>query len=111
MAGKFKQFNKRKADLLYIGCQSPKFRKTLLQHADKELIRCICQCASRVLSGDVPIQPHEKSRLQNYKGTLRQLRDNRKTLSKKKKIIVQSGGGFLLSLIPAVIGALASLIR
>jgi hypothetical protein len=103
--------HKRKSDLLYICCQGGKFRKQLLKHADGELVKCICQCASKVLDGSIPITSVEKKRLKKYKRTLRQLRDSKKSVEGKKKIIVQTGGGFLFSLIPAVVGALASLIR
>jgi hypothetical protein len=63
-----------------------------------------------VLDGSLPITTAEKNKLKKYKRTLRALRSTPKT-SDKKHIIVQSGGGFLLSLIPAVVGALASLIQ
>ena len=102
---------KRNSDLLYICCQPPHFRKKLLIHADGELIRCICQCATKVLDGSIPITNDDKKKLKKYKRTLRQLREPQKTLSAKRKTIIQTGGGFLLSLIPAVVGALASLIR
>ena len=105
-----KGVKKRKSDLLYICCQAPKFRKQLLQHADPELVRCIGTCTNKVLDGSIPITSGEKRKLKKYKKTLRQIKSASKA-TKKKQIIVQSGGGFLLSLIPAVVGALASLIR
>ena len=100
----------RMTDLLYICCQPKSSRKGLLQKADSELVRCIHKCCSQVLDGSIPITKKERTRLRKYKRTLRALRDA-KTQGSKKKVIVQSGGGFLLSLIPAVVGALASLIR
>ena len=106
----FKTFQKRKGDLLYICCQNGNFRKELLKHADGELINCINQCCCRVLDGSLPISSEEKNRLRKYKSVLRKLRDAKGSTA-KKKIIVQSGGSFLFSLIPAVVGALASLIR
>ena len=108
---KFSGIHKRKSDLLYICCQTPKFRKQLLKHADGELVKCICQSATKVLDGTLSITRKEKNKLKKYKRTLRHLRNSKKSLAGKKKVIVQSGGGFLLSLIPAVVGALASLIR
>jgi hypothetical protein len=107
----YKTVQKRKSDMLYICCQGGKFRKQLLKHADNELVRCICHCASKVLDGSIPITSDEKRRLKKYKSTLRLLRSPKKSFSAKKKVIVQSGGSFLFSLIPAVVGALASLIR
>jgi hypothetical protein len=109
MAG-LKSLRKPKGDLLYICCQKPKFRKELLKHADSELVKCICQGASKVLDGTLPITSGDKRKLSKYKKTLRQLKQSKKSAASKKKVIVQTGGGFLLSLIPAVVGALASLI-
>lgn len=106
-----KSIRKRKSDLLYVCCQSPKYRKQLLKHADPELVRCICQSASKVLDGTIPITSKDKSKLKKYKRILRLLGNSKKSVSAHKKVIVQSGGGFLLGLIPAVVGALASLIR
>ena len=110
MAG-YKSIRKRKSDLLYVCCQSPKYRKELLRHADNEFIKCICQCSKKVLNGTIPITSKEKRKLRKYKKVLRRLNSAKKSISGKRKVIVQSGGGFLLGLIPAVIGALASLIR
>ena len=111
MAGSYDKLKKRKSDLLYICCQAPKFRKQLLRHADSELVKCIYQCVGKVLDGSLPITSEEKRKLRKYKKTLRQLRAKKGSLSSKKKAVVQTGGGFLLGLIPAVVGALASLIR
>ena len=107
----FKSIHKRKGDLLYICCQPPAFRTRLLKHADSELVNCICHCASKVLDGSISITKPDKTKLKKYKSILRKLRKPKQTLSARKKIIVQNGGGFLLSLIPAVVGAIASLIR
>ena len=75
-------------------------------------MKCICHGARKVLDGTLPITGEEKKKMKKYKKTLRALGEPKKSLSSKKKVIVQTGGGgFLLSLIPAVVGALASLIR
>ena len=103
--------HKRKCDLLFICCQPHKFRKALLKHADTELTKAICNYASKVLDGSIPITEEDKKKLQKYKSILRKLRQPNRSTAAQKKVIVQSGGGFLLSLIPAVVGALASLMR
>lgn len=105
----FKSVNRRKSDLLYICCQSPKYRKKLLTHADPELVKCIGTCVTKVLDGSVPLSTAETNKLKKYKKALRKIKST--APAKRKQAIIQSGGGFLLSLIPAVVGALASLIR
>ena len=101
----------RQNDLLFICCQPPAYRKQLLQHIDSGLVKCICKCSSQVLDGTVPINSSQRKKLRRHKAILRKLKRSNLTTPQKKKAIVQSGGGFLLSLIPAVVGALASLIR
>ena len=60
---RFNTIHKRKSDMLYICCQTPKFRKQLLRHADPELVRCMGQCATKVLDGTLPITSAEKTKL------------------------------------------------
>ena len=104
-------FDTRKADLQFICCQHHTFRKELLKHIDNGLVKCICQCSSNILDGKLPISATNKTKLRKHKVILRKLASAKSTTATKKRLIVQSGGGFLLSLIPAVVGALASLIR
>lgn len=41
---------------------TPRVRKALIQHADKNLIRCICECALNLLHGNIPLRDCEKSK-------------------------------------------------
>jgi hypothetical protein len=104
-------FESRKNDLAFICCQHHTYRKELLKHIDSGLVKCICQCTSKILDGSLPTTPAERTKLRKHKKILRKLNRSDLSSSAKKGLIVQSGGGFLLSLIPAVVGALASLIR
>lgn len=90
-----------------------KQRKALLQQADAKLVRRICECALNVLIGNVPLDKREKARLRRHAGTLRKLAEPRVSLSKKKKIILQrGGGGFLPALLAPLVGSiLADLIK
>jgi hypothetical protein len=99
------------ADIMYICCQRPDKRREMLEKADRRLMKCICNCAKGVLMGDVPITYEEKDNLEKHKKVLRNLCDDTKTTKEKKKIIVQNGGNFLLSLIPTMIGALAGMFQ
>ena len=61
--------------------------------------------------GDIPINKAEKDNLEKHKVVLRKLNDKNKSTMEKKKIIVQNGGNFLLSLIPTMIGALTAMFQ
>ena len=99
------------ADVMYICCQRPEKRQVMLQNADRKLVKCICQCAKNVLKGEIPINYTEKDNLEKHKKVLRRLSDPEISTEDKKEIIVQNGGNFLLSLIPTVVGALASMFQ
>lgn len=99
------------ADIMYICCQRPDKRRDMLENSSQRLINCICSCAKNVLTGEIPINYHEKDALEKHKDVLRQLSDPNKSTLEKKEIIVQNGGGFLLSLIPTVVGAIAAMLQ
>ena len=99
------------ADVMYVCCQRPMRRREMLKNADRQLVKCICDCANAVLMGDIPINKVEKDNLEKHKVVLRKLNDESKTTEEKKKIIVQSGGNFLLSLIPTMIGAMTAMFQ
>jgi hypothetical protein len=100
---------KRQAPQLKTLCScQPKDRRVLLKHADPELVRVICECALNVLEGNIPISSRDKKRLLRNKNLLRRLAGNRDSLPQKKRLIVQSGGSFLLALLPAVISLIGS---
>ena len=99
------------ADVMYICCQRPEKRQEMLEKADSRLVKCICECAEKVLKGDIPINYNEKDALIQHRNVMRKLADPGVSGKCKKKIIVQNGGNFLLSLIPTVVGALAGMFQ
>jgi hypothetical protein len=86
---------------------NPAQRKALLQKADTQLIRYICECALNVLQGNIPLTKEHKSRLRKHTNILRKLANSTDNFSAKKKIIVQRGG-FLPVLLAPLIGTILS---
>ena len=101
--------NKCLGKVLYICCQRHGRRKKLLKNVDKATIKCICECAKGVLNGQLPCNNKERDFLMEHKKVIRQIGDDKRSLSQKKKIISQNGGGFMQNLMPVMIGALADL--
>ena len=98
-------------DIMYICCQRPEKRQEMLEKASKSQIKVICKCVKAILKDEIPINYDEKDKLVVHKDVLRKLADPEKPTKEKKKIIVQNGGNFLLSLVPTLIGALASMFQ
>lgn len=80
-----------------------KVRKTILETANPELIKAICEICMNILNGNVRISVKSKNSLKNYKNSIRKITSPRTTLKSKKKILVQNGG-----FLPTLLGALLS---
>ena len=88
---------------MLIKTKNAKLRKAILEHADPELIRALCECAHNILRGNVKMTPREKTRLRKYQTKLRLIA--RKNVSvKQKRRHLQQTGGFL----PALLAPLAA---
>ena len=88
---------------MLIKTKNAKLRKAILEHADSELIRALCECAHNILRGNVKMTPREKTRLRKYHTKLRLIA--RKNVSvKQKRRHLQQTGGFL----PALLAPLAA---
>ena len=86
-----------------INTKNAKLRKAILEHADPELIKALCECAHNILQRNVQMTPLEKTRLRKYKSKLRLIA--RKNVSvKQKRLKLQQTGGFL----PALLAPLAA---
>lgn len=82
--------------------------KLLIQHSNKELIQCLCECILNILNGNVQINDSAKEKLLKFKKILRHLL--KKDLFKhKKKILIQHGSSILPILLPTIISTIASL--
>lgn len=95
------------ADLRRLVKARPNQRKKIISLANKELVRCIIECAQNTLQGNVPLNPKQTRRLSKYKRVLRNLSKPGGSWVKKRKQIRQKGG-FLVPLLAPIIGSLLS---
>lgn len=86
---------------------TPKKRRKLLEAANLELIKSIVECIENVLKGNVQLKKKCVEKLKRYKTTLHKIFNTTNKLSHKKKVIVQSGGGFIPVLLASLIPVLA----
>ena len=88
---------------MLIKTKNAKLRKAILEHADAELIRALCECAHNILRGNVQMTPREKTRLRKYQTKLRLIA--RKNVSvKQKRRHLQQTGGFLTGVASSIGG-------
>jgi len=80
-----------------------KFKRIrLLKEADAEVVKAIAECVYNVLFGDVDLTPEEFSKLKREKQFMRDLVKKKKSVKKKKELLIQKGGALPLLLGPAL---------
>ena len=87
---------------------SPSQRKVLLKSANKALIHAM-SIASPILFKRIQITAKQNGVLPMKKNVLRTLENSRKK-TKKKKLLIQHGGGTLKTILGTLLNALASLL-
>ena len=88
----------------------PLQQKALLVTATPSQIRSVCECILNALYGTIPIDHRDRSSLKPHRETLRALAEPSYPYTAKKKLLVQTGGGFLDRLIPLVLQAMTFLV-
>ena len=88
--------------------------RSILKHANRELLEAVRQCVLNVLNGVVSITPSQKASLKRYRKKLQAIAHIKTPLKTRNKLI-QTGSGFIIPLItavlPHIIGGVASLIK
>jgi len=79
---------------------TPAERKAVLKVLDARRIRSICECAHNLLQGNIPLSDKRKlQKLRKHKSTLRRLAARGVSWIKKRRYLVQKGGGFLIPIL------------
>ena len=89
--------------------KTPKRRKLLIDWASKKDIDALSEIALNTLKGNLKLSPNVFKKIQKHKRTIRLIACKKQKISKKKRIIKQSGG-FLPLLIPAAISVVSSIV-
>ena len=86
----------------------PKFKKAIIKHASPELLKAISEIVLNMLKGIIPLSPQQKQRLSRYKNVFRALAKKGISAVKKRKLLIQKGGGAGLAvLLPIALSLLA----
>ena len=104
-----KRVQKHLKTLEVLESAKPKLRKGILENADSDLIRCICECCLNILSGNIELTPEEKRRLFHHKTLIRKLCSKNLPVEERRDILIQKGG-FLPALLGPIIGIVSSLL-
>lgn len=101
---------KRHAAHLYVlSCCSNLQRKGLIETASPKFLNAICECLQNSLYGRIPHHSKDLKKLANHKKNIKKIIDKKFSQKNKKKILIQSGSGFLSMILGPVVGLLSKL--
>lgn len=87
---------------------NPKQLKQVIASADKDTILSISEICINTLHGNIDLTELQKKKLYKYRQYLRKLSSRRGGVNKKKKIVQNGGGPFLVALLAPILGGLIS---
>ena len=87
----------------------PSGRRLILSNAGPDLLNTLCEIALNILNGKIPLTRRQYLMLQKKKNQIRTLASRSVSITKKKRLVNQSGGAFFLPAIAAAIPFLTSL--
>ena len=91
---------------------NPKLKKTIIKYATPDVVKAISEIALNMLKGVIKLTSNQKHRLSRYKKEFRSLGKKGISVKRKRKLLVQKGGGAGLSiLLPIAISYLTRNLR
>ena len=103
--------NKCQEDLKSLkNCKNIKQRRVLINKCKNCLVNAISEISKNCLKGNIKLSKCKINKLKKYKNVLR-LISKRLPLCKRKKLIIQKGGGFLSILIPPALALLTEFLK
>jgi len=106
---KIKNILDQKHLLRELSKKKSRYSKLILNNADSNLIKAICESLLNVLEGKVFLEDSDRARLKKYKFVLREL-IKKGALKSKKNILVQKGGSILPFFLPSVLQTLTQVV-
>ena len=83
----------------------------IIKHAPTDLVTAISEIVLNLIKGVIKLTAHQNKRLSRYKKELLALAKKKVPLGKKRKILVQKGGGVVSILVPLALSLLSSKLK
>lgn len=83
----------------------PKLFNAVIKNCKSNLIRLLCEIVYNILRGNVKLKPNILNKLRQYKKELRCMVCRKRSISSKRRVLNQKGGGVF---IPLIIGSVLS---
>jgi len=95
------RIKKHREILAVLAKAKPDLSKKIIKGADRDLMNTFSECCKNLIKGNVPLTSSQKTNLRRHKKGLRQVA--LKTTSNKRKKEILQRGGFLGTLLTAVL--------
>ena len=102
-ANKFKRLRAQKHTLHLLKNSSSKLRNQIIAHGNNDLIKSLCEITHNTLNGNNKLNKKCLGKLHCYKTAMRKINEPKRSLSSKRKVLIQKGG-----FLPIILGALLS---
>lgn len=104
---------KRHQNYLHVLCKCPhKIRKVILRNASDDLIKTVCECAYNLLRGIPRLSTKQKTSLRPYRDICHKLSSPNKSLSnKRRELVQQQGSGLFSAILLPILSALPWLLK
>ena len=86
-------------------CQDKRIHKDILSRAPPNVIKRICDAALNAREGQVILSKKQKQVLARHRKTIEKLLEKSLPLERKRKVLVQQGGGIAAVIIPVILSA------
>ena len=100
---KFKRLKGHWRTLHALKNSKSKQRNQIISNGNNDLIKSLCEITNNTLNGNVKLNKKCVSKIKRYKTSMRNISDSKRSLSSKRRELIQKGG-----FLPVILGALLS---
>ncbi len=86
-------------------CQDKRIHKDILSRAPPNVIKRICDAALNAREGQVILSKKQKQVLARHRKTIEKLLEKSLPVERKRKVLIQQGGGIAAVIIPVILSA------
>ena len=91
-------------------CRHPAITSQIIKYSPDSVIKLICNAALNAAQGDVSLTRKQKRLLSKYRAFLATLIRKGEPVQKKRKLLLQKGGGIIGLVIPAILSAVLTIV-
>ena len=106
-----KKVNLKKTIKFLSVCKDPRIIRGVLKRSPNNVIKTLCNATINAAQGEINLKKHDRKTLSRHRKFIASLIKRGETVEKKRKLLVQKGGGpILAAVLPIVLNTVLSAI-